>query len=404
MGTVDDRAVAGASFASYRSRQLHSLSRAHRALWAVILAPFALFPLVVVTIGQAGGDPVSNPIAIVLYGLAAGCLPFAVVLIMVMQVWARRSYDHRHGGMKYRPVDWSDSAWERVRAAFVSAGLDPDRLRAVSVWDQRANLRARHIPRPTPGRLGRLADWTVPRNNLLYIAGAVSGIAAAVFQNDISEFTDTPVFMVFIACALVAMAPFAWRHGSRQVRLNLRDPDNIVIIPSHWRPQLRREPKATVRLLHEISHVRHGDPGMRRLLAVCPGIGQFLVFVDAATVSSLTVNAGVVAAGFVATVTWGILSVRRAARLIPLVHELRADTEACRDAETTAHMVAFLQELQARNSSEEKALRLASLTNGPQIRALRRRLVVPVTLMAGCVLTVISTAVGELTGVLTISV
>ncbi|MGO4428298.1 hypothetical protein AB4Z54_58660, partial [Streptomyces sp. MCAF7] len=76
--------------------------------------PFALFPLVVVVIGQAGGDPVANPIAVVLYGLAAGCLPFAVVLIIVMQVWARRSYDHRHGGMKYRLVDWSDSAWERV--------------------------------------------------------------------------------------------------------------------------------------------------------------------------------------------------------------------------------------------------------------------------------------------------
>ncbi|MER5910277.1 hypothetical protein ABT124_07165 [Streptomyces sp. NPDC001982] len=390
--------------AHVRSRQARSLTHALRLLWAVLFAPFVLFALAVVTIGQEDDHPVSNRFAVLLYGIAASFLPVAVVLLGMLQAWARHSYNHRFSGTKYRPVVWSDPGWARVRAVFVSAGLDPERLRAVSVWDPKGNLRARHIARPAPGRMGRMNDWTVPRYRVLFAVGGVAGIALAVFQDRISEFTDTAVFTVFLVCAVIAMLPFAWIHGSRQVRLNLRDPDTVVVIPMEWRPRLRRDPKTTVRLLHEISHVRHDDPGKRRVLAICPGVGQCLAFLNVAPVSSLVGNLLVVGVSAIGVVTLGVMSVRRAARLIPLVQELRADAEACGDAETTSHMAEFLQDLQAKHPSEEKRLRLASLADDSLVLPLKRRLIRTTVMAAGYVLPVVVTAVCELAGALTISI
>lgn len=386
----------GAEFSATRAHRLRALDRAHRALWGVVLVPFAMVPVDVVTIGHLA-DP-DTPLGLtVLAGVLVGAVPLLFVLGLTVQGWAERSYAHRHSRARLHPVDWDHPAWGRVRAAFVAAGVDPTRLRAFSVWD-RGNLRARHLARPTSQRLVRLADLTVPRQRALVCTGAALGLAAGAFPEQRTALTHTPAFAVLLCAAVVVALPVAWRNATRQVQLNLRDPDNVILIPMHWRPRLRRDATATVQLLHEIAHVRYGDPGNRRFLATCPGIGQALVFFTAAPVMALAAPAWPVTAAFAAVVVLGVAAVRRAVRLIPVVHEVRADAEACRDTVATAQLAEFLRGMQRKRPSPVQAVRLASLTAGALPSALVRQLRWSAALMMGYAAVVGGVAVAGLTG------
>ncbi|MFE6774532.1 hypothetical protein [Streptomyces sp. NPDC057702] len=392
----------GAAFGAVRAERLRVLGRAHRVLWGVVLAPFALVAFAVVSIGHLA-DPDTHLGFLLLGGTLVAAVPLLFVLGLAVQSWAERSYAYRHSGTKLRPVDWCDPAWAQVRAAFVAAGLDPTRLHAVTVWD-RGNLRARHLARPTSHRLMRLGDLAVPRQRKLLAVGGTLGLTAGVFSDHLATVTDTTAFAVFACVVLAGLFPVAWHNGTRQIQLNLRDPDTVLLIPAHWRPRLRRDPAATVQLLHEISHIRHQDPGHRRLLALCPDIGQALAFFAAAPVMAVAGPPWPVLAAFVAVVALGVLALRRAVRLIPVVHEVRADAEACLDAAATAHLREFLTVLQRTAPTPEKELRLASLAGGPTPAALRRELTLATVMMAGYVLAVAGVAVGALVGLVPASV
>ncbi|MER0240924.1 hypothetical protein AAHZ94_02575 [Streptomyces sp. HSW2009] len=392
----------GAAFTAVRADRLRTLRRAHRMLWGVVLAPFVLVACAVVSIGHLD-DPGTHLGLLLLIGTVVAVVPLLFVFGLAVQSWAERSYVHRHSDAKLREVDWAAPTWSRVREVFVTAGLDPTALRAVTVWD-RGNLRTRHIARPTSHRLMRLGDLTVPHQRLLLTVGTVLGLTAGVFSEQLSTVTDTKGFAVCVFLVLAALLPVAVHNGSRQIQLNLRNPDTVLLIPAHWRPRLRRDPAATVQLLHEISHIRHQDPGNRRLLAVCPDVSQALAFFATAPVIAIAGPPWPVLLAFGCVAALGVLAVRRAVRLIPVVHEVRADAEACLDAAATAHMREFLRVLQQTTPTAAKALRIASLTGGPTPTALRRELTLIATMAGTYALAVGGVAVGALMGLVPASV
>ncbi|GCD92597.1 hypothetical protein [Embleya hyalina] len=395
--TPRPREAADRTFDTARLRRLRGLNRALRVLWVAALAPLLLFnvPLVVI----AATDGTADPWEWAAIGIGGVLLPFAYVAIQVMQGWAAQSYRHRHDGVKRREVDWGDPRWEAVRASFEASGLDPRTIRALSVWDRTATLVTRHVPRPTPGRLGRGSDWGVRNGGCLLGLGLVCGIVVAVLDELDVDPTDGTAFTVFLVVASAVVWPLAWRNGRAQASLNLGNPDNVVLIPMHWRPQLRDNPSFRVHLMHEIAHARHDDPGRRKLLDTCAGVGPFAVFVDSAAVVAMRLGDVVLMVLFAATLVSGIAGVRRAKRLIPLVQELRADTEACRDPEAVGHLSAFLRERQAEQPSHAKATRLAALTEATW-RGPGARLVAPAALPAALFgLLILASAIAQWAGV-----
>ncbi|MET8178022.1 hypothetical protein [Streptomyces sp. NPDC005336] len=347
------------------------LRRAERTCWVILLAPVCAAPVTGASVMTTGDEPLSAPVAIGGTALLAVLLLFALTLGPLINEWRSASLSGREAQEGLHPVDWSKKGWARIRDTFHAAGVDTERLNAVSSWSPVSNLKVLHVPQRSPGRLGRMEDWgaRLQRRKSVWAASAAAGVAFAVLRDRVSLPFDGDGLLipgtVVVAVLWVAAGTFIYHAFA----LNVRRPTVQVAIPQGWRTLLRSSPATgAVLLRHEISHLRHGDPMRRRYLAHVPGAGKFAVVFDSVTalgITPLETSGQTIASmsAFVITLIGGLYANSRAHRLLVTLIETRADAEAATDEESARHLAAFLARQQATAPTVQKADRLRALSS-----------------------------------------
>jgi hypothetical protein len=155
-----------------------------------------------------------------------------------------------------------------------------------------------------------------------------------------------------------------------QIKINMLHPDNVVEIPWQWRTALAKDPQAAqVAFAHEMSHARHGDTVIRRLLGHAAIWMIGLGWADTLGAASALASARPTTACLwlfsylMLASPAAMVSIRRARRLLNTIHELRSDAEACPDEQSMWHMREIVTRAQRIAPSRTQTARLHALSH-----------------------------------------
>jgi hypothetical protein len=339
-------------------------------LLALVLLPFVAFVPAVLVLGGRVGLGVGESLLGAVGMLVCGVLYVLLFLIDEWSQWAYVYHDYPDGAPA---IDWADVRWGPVRYALLSAGYELASVRAVSVFRMDGNLRAIHRPRFSPGRLGRWSAASVPHMPWLRWLGALVGVGVYFL---LPGLTAQPWLVPALLAVLVVMLPFAVVNGTHQMRLNLLRSHTVIEIPTGWRVSLRTRPQLTPTFLHEMSHARHDDAGLRRVAGYVMRLAKIASWFDIAVVLAPPlepVGLGV----FAAAATCAMVGLSQVRRLHKTVQELRADAEACPDPVTARDLGETVASAESAQSTPTQRARLHALTHNwadPLTRQYRRTL------------------------------